>query len=153
MMQTYTSPIGTVHEVPKTWNRKRTGGGQWGNESGTVATQKHDEHILDVVVPLLGLQYWQHEGWLEAVCGCITASRTHNVATDIGATSGLPIAPSKYEADRVLTDGDSNAPYAPGLIVPVCALHNGSTARRQVKARLRERAEYVARNINIGVTE
>lgn len=147
-MQTYTSPIGTVHTVPKTWNRPRRGAStQWGNESGAVATQKHDAHILDVVVPLLGLHYDSDNGHLVAACGCVTATRTYNVTpldTELG-----PCVPPKFQSDRALTDGDNDAPYAPGLIIPVCPRHNGSGERRAVAAMLRLQAEHVARELAV----
>ena len=151
-MQTYTSPLGTVHTVPTGMNRKRKGEtGIWGNSSGSDAIAARDRHILRDVVPLLGLRYDPSCGWLQAVCGCLTASRSHDVEPI--ATSWGPVMPAKFEADRALTAGDPDAPYAPGLIIPVCQRHNGSNARLEALGYIRNAAERVARHFTVEETK
>lgn len=129
MTQTFTSPIGTVHTVPRGFNRKRKGeSGEWGNSSGSDATREKRNHILNEIVPLLDL--WTDGEQLECVCGCVVPIHGKNT----------------FDCDRALTEGDENSPYAPGLIVPVCSTHNrNSDSRRQVVARIRLAAERVAR--------
>lgn len=143
-MATYTTRLGTTHTVPTTWNKVRKGQTVvWGNSNGGDATRKRQDWMLAHVVPMLALEVIGENAY-RAVCGCpVAANGTAPVIVD-SAVGPVPLP--VVEADRALTEGDANAPYAPGLIVPVCPRHNGSSiTRREVAATIRAAAERVAR--------